>query len=140
MSHWQMDSPDRLHGTVNQLYLISPSLSHQLLSDQSGFSVIKWHRRADILRGKKKTGPVRFPHFYCFLSYQRRKHSSSVKTDDRVRLLELLWLTCLLGFPQLLQSDQTPQTELLVALHLETPTQPSWEWDTSTMKPLPAAV
>lgn len=35
--------------------------------------------------------------------------------------------------PRLLQHGQTPQTELLIALHLWTPTHPRCDWEAHTM-------
>lgn len=79
--------------------------------------------------------PIRISSPIClFLPYQRRKHSSSMEADDRESPQGPQWLTCrLLEFPLFLQYGQTPQTELLVALHLWTPTHPHSEWETHTM-------
>jgi len=65
-------------------------------------------------------------HVLClFLPHQRRKHSSPVEADDRESLQGPPWLRCrLLACPLLLQYGQAPQTELLIAFHLRTPTHP----------------
>lgn len=56
-----------------------------------------------------------------------------MEADDRASLQGPQWLTSLLlELAPFLQYGQTPQTELLIAFHLRTPTHPHSEWETHT--------
>lgn len=70
MSHWQLESPDRLHGAANQSSLLSPASCSKCNStarvfqlsepsERSAFAVIAWLRRAAWWQVKgEKTDPV----------------------------------------------------------------------------------
>lgn len=56
-----------------------------------------------------------------------------MEADDRASLQGPQWLTSLLlELAPFLQYGQTPQTKLLIAFHLRTPTHPHSEWETHT--------